>query len=242
MYAGLALVVTSLLLMNSAATDEADRLFAYGANHAQEQQALEILERALSVSPSDYQLLWRAARSLYYTADGAAAKDKLKYLERGIDVGKRAVIENPDGIEGHFWLGANYGGYCREKGGITAFRNVNKVRIEMETVLRLNPAFEEGTAYMALGEIDRQLPKLFGGNLNRATSYLEQGLKTVPASIEIKYALAEAYLDAHLKDRARLELQDALKLPLSTTRTNESRRAQEKARKMLEKLAIIDAK
>ena len=89
---------------------------------------------------------------------------------------------------------------------------------------------------MALGEIDRQLPKLFGGNLNRATSYLEQGLKTVPASIEIKYALAEAYLDAHLNDRARLELQDALKLPLSTTRTNESRRAQEKARKLLEKL------
>ena len=146
------------------------------------------------------------------------------------------MVENPDGIEGHFRLGANYGGYCREKGGITAFRNVNKVRIEMEFVLRVNPAFEEGTAYMALGEIDRQLPKLFGGNLNRATSYLEQGLKAVPASIEIKYALAEAYLDAHLNDLARLELQDALKLPLSTTRTNESRRAQEKARKLLEKL------
>ena len=61
-------------------------------------------------------------------------------------------------------------------------------------------------------------------------------MKAVPASIEIKYALAEAYLDAHLNDRARLELQDALKLPLSNTRTNESRRAQEKARKLLEKL------
>jgi len=226
----------SLLLVNSAATDEADRLFAYGADHAQERQALEILERAITATPSDYQLLWRAARSFYYTADGAAAKDKLNYIQRGIEAGRRAVMENPDGIEGHFWLGANYGGYCREKGGITAFRNVNKVRIEMEFVLRVNPAFEEGTAYMALGEIDRQLPKLFGGNLNRAISYLEQGLKSVPASVEIKYSLAEAYLDANFKDRARRELQESLKLPLSTTRTNESRRAQEKARKLLEKL------
>ncbi len=245
MYTGLALTITFLIGVapappNSAAIEEAERLFAYGADHAREKQALEILERALSIESSDYQLLWRTARSFYYTADGAIAKDKLKYLQRGIEIGQRAVSENPNGVEGHFWLGANWGGYCNEKGGITAFRNVKKVRAEMETVLRLNPAFEEGTAYMALGEIDRQLPKLFGGSLDRATSYLEQGLKTAPASVEIKYSLAQAYLEGNLKDRARRELQESLKLPLSATRTNESRRAQEKARRLLDKLSITD--
>src|SRR5262249_53689618 len=161
---------------NTDAIREADRLFGYGADYAHERQALETLERALTNDPNDYQLLWRAARSYFYVGDGAPAKERLGYFERGNAVGQRAVAKNPDGVEGHFWLGACYGGYCREKGGITAFRNVKKVRVEMETVLRLNAGYEDGSAYHALGEIDRQLPRIFGGDLKRSITYLERGL------------------------------------------------------------------
>jgi hypothetical protein len=219
-----------------AAISEADRLFGYGANQADERQGLEILERALTAAPSDYQLLWRVARSYYYVGDGAPERERVSYFERGIDAGKRASRQYADGVEGHFWLGANWGGVCREKRGIGAFKDVKNVRNEMEIALKLNSSYEEGAAYTALGEIDRQLPKLFGGSVKRAVATLEAGLKVVPDSPEIRFALAEAYLDGDRKNDARMQLEESLKLPVSSARGPESRRAQEKARALLSKL------
>ena len=212
-----------------------DRLFSYGADPSSEKQALEIAERALKTQPNDYELLWRAARSYYYTADGVADRDKLQYYNRGIAVGGRAVDQKKDSVEGHFWLAANYGGYCRVSGGIP-LKTVKKVREGMEMVLRLNDRYEEGSAYVALGEIDRQLPRLFGGDDKRAVARLEQGLKIVPENLEMKLALAEAYMDTNRKTDARRQLEELMKMPLSPARTNESRRAQEKARSLLTKL------
>ena len=225
-----------LLLTSPTTIDDVDRLFGYGADHANERQALQLLELALKDAPNDYKLLWRAARSYYYTGDGAPAKERLSYYERGIQAGNRAVAQNSQGVEGHFWLAANNGGYCREKGGITAYRNVKKVRVGMETVLRLNDAYEEGSAYTALGEIDRQLPGLFGGNIKRSIATLERGLKVAPANAELKYALAESYLEAGRKADARRQVEELLLLPADSPRANETVRAQEKARKLLSKL------
>ena len=106
----------------------------------------------------------------------------------------------------------------------------------METVLKLKPDYEEGSAYNALGEIDRQLPGLFGGNLKRGIATLEAGLKVAPKNPEIKASLAEAYMEANRKNEARTQLQEALQAPLSSTRASESRRAQERAQKLLTKL------
>ena len=100
----------------------------------------------------------------------------------------------------------------------------------------LKAEYEEGAAYTALGEIDRQLPGLFDGNLRRGIAVLETGLKVVPNNPEIKTALAEAYMEANRKNEARTQLQEALQAPLNSARAPESRRAQERAQKLLKKL------
>lgn len=214
---------------------EIDRLFSYGANQTGERQAVELIERALANEPADYQLLWRAARAYYYIGAGAAAQERLSWYERGIDAGRRATAQNPNSVEGHYWLGACYGGYCQEKGGLAALRAARKVRAEMEAALRLDAGYEDGSALMALGEIDRRLPRFFGGDLNRAVAYLERGLALAPRNPQMKCALAEAYLDAGRRDDARRQLEELLQLPV-TTRINENRRAQERARGLLSRL------
>src|SRR5438067_6459330 len=90
---------------------EADRAFSHGEDAARDRQSLTVLERALAAEANNYQVLWRAARSYYYVGDSASEKEKLRYYERGIEVGQRAVAGQPNGAEGHFWLGANYGGF-----------------------------------------------------------------------------------------------------------------------------------
>jgi tetratricopeptide (TPR) repeat protein len=215
---------------------EVDRLFGYGADPANERRALQLLESALIEAPADYSLLWRAARAYFYTGDGVVPRERVRYYERGIEAGNRAIAQNPGGVEGHFWVAANQGGICREKGGLTAFRLVKKVRAELEIVMRLNDAYEEASVYTALGQIDRQLPGLFGGDIKRSIARLEQGLKIAPGNLELKHALAESYMEANRKADARRQLEELLALPIPLARANESKRAQAAAQTLLTKL------
>jgi FimV-like protein len=212
---------------------EADHLFTFGEDTERDKQSLAVVERALAGAGNDYQWLWRAARVYYYVGDDAGKSEKLRYFEKGMDAARRAIAQQPNAVEGHFWLGANYGGYSEQKGALKALTMVKKIRVEMETVLRLNDRYQDGAAYLALGEMDRQLPRLFGGNLNRAIQRLEQGMSVAPQNLEMKLALAQAYQEAGRKEDARRLFQEIVQ---KQVRTRADRDVQEKARRLLSKL------
>ncbi|MGH9845448.1 MAG: TRAP transporter TatT component family protein, partial [Blastocatellia bacterium] len=156
---------------------EADRLFTFGENAERDKQSLAVIDQELAGDGNNYQWLWRAARACYFVGEEAAKNDKLRYFDKGIDAGQRAIAREPNAVEGHFWLAVNYGGYSEQKGVFKALVTIKKIRAGMETVLRLNDRYQDGGAYLALGEMDRQLPRIVGGNLSRAVTRLEQGLR-----------------------------------------------------------------
>lgn len=192
-----------------------------------------MIERSLAADGDNYQWLWRAARVSYFVGDDAPKADKLRYFERGIESGQRAVAREPNAVEGHFWLAVNYGGFSEQKGVFKALLTVKKVRAEMEIVLKLNDGYQEGGAYLALGEMDRQLPRIVGGNITRSITRLEQGIKIAPNSLEMRYALAQAYQEAGRKDDARRAFES---ITMKGSGSNSERRVQEKARQKLAKL------
>ena len=211
---------------------EADRVFTFGEDPERDKQSFAIIERSMASEANNYQWLWRAARALYFIGDEANKSEKLRYFEKGIDVGLRATSLEPNAVEGHFWLGVNYGGYSEQKGVFKALVTVKKIRAEMETVLRLNDKYQDGGAYLALGEMDRQLPRIIGGNIDRAITRLEQGSRIAPNNLDLKFALAEAYQEAGRKEDARREYQA---ISQRESRNNNERRLQEKARQKLSK-------
>jgi tetratricopeptide (TPR) repeat protein len=215
---------------------EADYLFTFGENPARDKQSLAVVERALSSDGGNYQWLWRAARVLYYVGDEASKNEKLGYFQKGIDLAQRAIAAQPNAVEGHFWLGANYGGYSEEKGAFKALQTVKKIRAEMETVLRLNDRYQDGAAYLALGEMDRELPRIAGGSLSRAIMRLEQGIKIAPNNLEMKLSLAQAYQEDGRKEDARRQLQDITSRSINPSRARAERDVQQKARQLLGKL------
>ncbi|MCG3163782.1 MAG: hypothetical protein JMDDDDMK_05233 [Acidobacteria bacterium] len=212
---------------------EADRLFTFGEDTGRDKQSLGLIERALAGNGRDYQWLWRAARAYYYAGDDAAESEKLSHFEKGISAAQRAVAEQPNAVEGHFWLAANYGGYSEQKGALKALAMVKKIRAEMETVLRLDARYHHGGAYLALGEMDRQLPRIVGGNLTRAIQRLEQGLGVAPDNLEMKLALAQAYQETGRKEDARRHFQE---IAQKQVKTRADRDVQEKAKRLIGKL------
>jgi tetratricopeptide (TPR) repeat protein len=212
---------------------EADNLFTFGDEAARDKQSMAVIERALSANGNDYQWLWRAARVYYFVGDKAAKSEKVSYFEKGIDVGKRAVAAMADGVEGHFWLGVNYGGYSDQKGIFKALATISKIRSEMETVLKLNDRYQDGGAYLALGEMDRQLPRIIGGNMNRAIQRLEQGVSVAPHNLEMKLSLGQAYEEKGRKEDARRVFQEIIQ---KQSPTKAESHVQEKAKRLIAKL------
>ena len=68
------------------------------------------------------------------------------------------------------------------KGMFKVLSLVKSVRKEMDSVIRIDAAHENGGAYVVLGKIDFELPGLMGGNKKRAIQEYEQGLKIAPAN------------------------------------------------------------
>jgi tetratricopeptide (TPR) repeat protein len=220
---------------NADPVTEADALFSYGEDTVRDLQALATLVRALVTDAHNYQLLWRAARAYYQVGDQASDQEKQRYFEQGMALGQRAVAQQPSRAEGHFWLAANYGGLSEIQGIWHALQMVKKVRSEMETALRLQPDYEDGNAYRALGEIARQLPGVLGGNLKRAITYFEQGLRVAPQNMAIKFALARAYLEAGQREASQRLATEILQMPVRPARAQADRHTQDRARQLLRK-------
>lgn len=221
---------------NSIAIQQADKLFSYGEDPARDRRALDLIDQAVSVEPGKYQLLWRQARACYYIAEELEVPQKVGYYQRGINAAERAVKLEPNAVEGHFWLGANYGGAAEQKGMFKALTLISKIRSEMESVVRLSPGYEDARAFLALGELDRQLPRLIGGSVKRAISYCEQGLKLAPHNLELKLSLAQAYLDVGRREDARRQLEELLARPVDPTRARSDRGVQDQARRVLRRM------
>jgi FimV-like protein len=208
--------------------EQIDNLFSWGEDPTKDRRALDLIEQSLAADGKNYQLLWRASRSYYHVGERAPKKERIKIYSQGIEVGEKATAVQGNGAEGHYWLGANIGGYCEEDGGLSALRNTKRLRAEMEAVVRLQPEYDRGNAFLALGQLDCHLPRLFGGSLERGTAYLERGLQIAPQNFEMKLALAQAYIDAGRREDARRQLNEVIAGPPGTNR--------DQARKLLTKL------
>ena len=63
----------------------------------------------------------------------------------------------------------------------------------METVLKLDEGYQGYSAYIGLGRLYLEAPRVLGGDVSKAIEYLEKGVKLNPNNTVMRYYLAEAY-------------------------------------------------
>jgi tetratricopeptide (TPR) repeat protein len=181
------------------------------------------------------ELLQQADKSYLERADLARVREKEKAFSEGVEAGETAVKAKPDGVEGHFWLGANRGGYAQTKGPLYGLSAAEELRKEMETVLKLDEGFQGGSAFMVLGRLDLELPSMLGGDPKRAVETLERGLKYGDQNSLLRVRLAEAYLRMKRTNEAREQINFVLKMKPHPDFLPEHEESVTKARELLQK-------
>src|SRR5882762_327891 len=173
----------------------ADALYADRANLASARRAAEIWAAALSADPQNFGAAWKLARADYWLGGHVPERERRAALEQGIDAGRKAVAIAPNRPEGHFWLAANMGALAESFGLRAGLKYRKAIKDELETVLRLDPAFQQGSPDRALGRWYAKVPGLFGGSKRLAEEHLRASLKYNENNTASHYFLAEMLLD-----------------------------------------------
>ena len=220
----------------SGGRDDPDRLYADRANIASARRAADLWSGALRGNARDFEAAWKLSRVNYWLGGHAPEPERRQFLESGIDAGRAAVASAPDRPEGHFWLAVNMGAIAESYGRLAGLKYRKPIKEELDTILRIDPSFMQGSADRVLGRWYFKVPGLLGGSRKLAEEHLRASLKYNPNSTVSHFFLAELLMADRREAEARAELQLVLDAPADPEWDPENQEYKQKARALLARL------
>ncbi len=215
---------------------QADALYAKRDDLTNVREGVRLLAAEHTTSPASFEAAWKLAKQCYFLgAHTADKKERGATFDMGQAAAEAAIKLKPARPEGHFWRGANIGGRAKAGGKLGALDAVGDVRKEMDAVIKADPGYQNGSAYLILGQIDLEVPGLFGGSKKRAVQLLEKGLTFGDQNALLRLRLAQAYLAVSRKDDARKLLDGILSMKPHPDYVPEYKEAAAEAKTVLDK-------
>jgi tetratricopeptide (TPR) repeat protein len=219
--------------------EEPEALYAKREDLASARRAAGIWSERLAASGSkpDFGSAWKLARAAYWLGGHEETNDARRAaLEKGMDAARNAIVAAPNRPEGHFWLAANMGALAESFGLRMGLKYRGAIKRELETVLQIDPAFQQGSADRALGRWYFKVPGLFGGSNRKSEEHLRRSLTYDPTSHASLYFLAETLHDMHRDEEARAALEKLIAAPVHVSWEPEDREFKGKAQLLLNEL------
>jgi tetratricopeptide (TPR) repeat protein len=208
-----------------------NQLIAEGDNFSEKtfenQKALDKYNEALSLSPNDYEILWRLSRTYvdigeHLPNNTDAEKDKqLEFYEKSVDFAQKAIAANPNGAMGYTRKAIANGRIALFKGPFKAPGLVKQTKADCEKAISLNPL--EATAYYVLGRAHAKVMERPGfvrwaaglgwANIDDAIKNYEKSIELRPNFIMYRLDCARAYVEKDEYGKAREHLMKIASLP-----------------------------
>jgi tetratricopeptide (TPR) repeat protein len=215
---------------------EADTLYSQRKDLLKVRSGITVLRQAQVTDYGNYDVAWKLAKFDYYLGSHATDDGEREAAFReGINAGKTAVQLRGDLADGHFWLGANYGGNA-EISVLAGLSDFQDIRGEMERVIEIDERYDAGSPYMVLGKLYLKAPRMLGGDSQKALGYLEKGLAFGSNNALLLLNLAEAYHALHRDHEARKQIDFLLKMTPDPDHLPEYEDAVAEAKKLEEQI------
>jgi tetratricopeptide (TPR) repeat protein len=219
-----------------AAAADPDALYAQREDPAKARQAADAWAQRLKANPKDFESASKLAKALYWLGGHGPEANRRADLEAGMAAADTAITLDPKRPEGYFWKAANMGALAESFGIGQGIKYRKPVREALETVLKIDPKFQAGSADRALGRWYYKVPGLFGGSNAKSEQHLRKSIEYDPNSTASYFFLAETLLDMGRKADARAALQKVLDAPIDAEWAPEDREFKQKARALLQKI------
>ncbi len=222
-------------LLSDAAQDarDPDALYRNRENLASARGAAAIWNARVKADATDFDSWWKLARAYYWLGGRGPQEGRRPDLERGIAAADAAIALRSDRPEGYFWKAANMGALAESFGVRQGLKYRTAIKVALETVLRLDAGFQQGSADRALGRWYFKVPGLFGGSKKRSEEHLRRSLTYNPNSHASRFFLAETLVATGRDAEARAELTQILAAPIDPDWGPEDREFKHKAQDLL---------
>jgi len=211
------------------------------------QKALEALQKALVLSPNNYDVLWRVSRSYVDIGEHQPAKSddekkkQLETYEKALDFANKAVAANANGTMGYTRRAIASGRIALFRGVWESLDIVKKTKADIEKAIELD-ATNPG-AYYVLGRTHAKVsekPRIVRWPLGLSWASLDEAIKNYEKAISLRpgflmYRLdaARAYVEADNYAKAKEQLAAAI---AATKQDEDDDQFRKEAQELMEKI------
>lgn len=240
-----ALMVTATLEGSRPAPSAAEMTARLDALHARRddpaalREAQLLADAAVARAPSDYGVLWRAARVLFDESDDKRrpADDRSKLAKQAYDLAQRAIAVNPNDVAAQYWAALSIGNYAENMGVVRALANgiEGKFKRPLERATALDVTYDHGNipAVWAAYYLELPWPKR---DRDKAAQQVKQALQINPNNLRARLYQARIAADEGHKDEARALLAQIAAAPVGRYDPPEERAVKREAASQAAKL------
>jgi predicted Zn-dependent protease len=213
---------------------KAESLFKQRTDISNLREAVKLLAAARSADNRSFEVEWKFSKFSYFLGKHSTdEKESSAAFEKGKEAGMIASRMEPNKPDGYFWYGANLGELARRSPITVGIQSVPDIQQAMNKVIEIDPAYQKGSAYDALAQIELRTT-MTGGKAEKAVELLEKALETEKDNTGLRLHLAEAYLAVKKQGEARKQLDLLLQMKPNPDYVPEYNEDVSNAKKMLE--------
>ncbi len=179
---------------------------------------LTMLSNDYKTNSNSYNLNWQLSAMTYFYGDYYVTnnEEKKKVFEVSMNFGKKAVSLNPNGADGHYWLGIAYAKWSEANGILSSLFYADDVLDEMTKTIEIRPDFLWGLALSVRARVYSVAPPwpISVGDRKKAYIDIYQALKHGPTYRLVWKFYAEILIDDGRIKEAKEVIEKALALPI----------------------------
>jgi hypothetical protein len=198
-------------------------------------EAHDLAAAAVAAAPSDYAVLWRAARVSFTESDqpSRSEDERSRLGKEAYDRAQRAIAINPNDVAGHYWAALGIGSYAAGMGVLRALANgiEGKFTRPLERATALDVRYDHGSIPVIWAAYYLELPWPKRDRA-KAAEQLKLALKINPASLRARLYQARIAADEGRPGEAKALLAEISAASVGRYDAPEERRVKKEAAAM----------
>ena len=216
---------------------EADGLLNSPAlSMTQATRALSLYEGLLATGGAPRVLvLAHLGRTCFVLGQLVPEAQAMGYYQQGQSYAETLIREEPNRVEGHYWLAMNLCGQADVGGKLLGRKLLPRIMEELQRALALDAAYDQAGAHRVLGRIYYEAPgwPLSVGDMQKSRQHLQAAVRLAPATSTNHLYLAQTLSRLQEYVLARQELEQVLKSTRGAVKPQDLEEDRQEARRLL---------
>ena len=208
-------------------------------------RALSLYEGLLSTAGAPRALvLAHLGHTCFVLGQLAPDSQRMGYYQKGQSFAETLIREEPNRVEGHYWLALNLCGQADAGGKLLGHRLLPRILDELQRAVALEAAYDQAGAHRVLGRIYYEAPgwPLSVGDMQKSRQHLQAAVRLAPATSTNHLYLAQTLLRLQEYGLARQELAQVLKSTRGAVKPQDLEEDRQEARRLLAEIQSGEAR